>query len=64
MLAAIRIKEILLFSFAALWILFFLSPFTLYSRTSRTPLTPAERALMIALGLALVVTLWYALPSS
>lgn len=66
MLAVIRVirtKEIFLFSFAILWILFFLSPFSLYSRTARTAMTPAERALMIALGLALIVTLWYALPN-
>ena len=63
-LAVIRIKEIVLLFFAVLWILFFLSPFTLYSRNTRTPMTGTERAVMIVLGVALVVVLWYALPNS
>ena len=60
----IGIKKVLLLAFAVVWILFFLSPFTLYSRTTRAPMTRTERTIMIALGLALVVTLWYALPNS
>ena len=63
MLAAIRNKDVFLLSFAILWIIFFLSPFTLYSRNTRTPLTRTERAIMIALGLALSLVLWYALPN-
>lgn len=60
----IGIKNVLLLCFAVLWILFFLSPLTLYSRNTRAPMTRTERAIMIALGLALVITLWYALPNS
>jgi hypothetical protein len=62
-LAVITFKEIFLATFAILWVVFFLSPFTLYSKTTRSPMTPAERAVMVALGLALVVTLWYSLPN-
>ena len=60
----IGLKQVLLLAFAVVWILFFLSPFSLYSRNTRAPMTRTERVIMIALGLALVVTLWYALPNS
>jgi hypothetical protein len=64
-LAVIAInKEVFLVAFAILWVVFFLSPITLYSRNTRARMTRAERAIMIALGLALTVVLWYALPSS
>ena len=60
----IGIKEVLLLAFAVVWIVFFLSPFAIYSRSTRAPMTRTERAIMIAVGLALVLTLWYALPHS
>jgi hypothetical protein len=63
-LAVTTIKEVFLISFVILWVVFFLSPITLYSRNTRTPMTRTERAIMIALGLAITVVLWYALPHS
>jgi hypothetical protein len=60
--AVIRTKDVLLISFAVLWILFFLSPFAIYSRSTRTPMTRTERLVMIGLGLILLLLLWLSLP--
>lgn len=58
----IRIKDILLLSFAVLWILFFLSPLATYGRNTRATMTRTERLVMIVLGLMLLMLLWLSLP--
>ena len=61
MAAVIGIREVLLLAFAILWILFFLSPFAIYSRSTRAPMTRSERLVMVGLGLILLLFLWLSL---
>jgi hypothetical protein len=56
----VKIKEPFLLIFSILWILFFLAPIPIRSKTTKAPATLWQRILFLAIGAASLL-LWYSL---